>query len=125
MMLKFIAEGIYAAPEFDVGPTTSTGGMESGPAATLQIRVTNDQPAHGLPYVFYKGRYAQALRAAFATETVPWCDLVAAGVDALAARLQTGDRAMVESITQRARALGFVGWARTLDEAQEDVRFQG
>jgi hypothetical protein len=57
MMLKFIAEGIYTAPEFDVGPTTSTGGMESGPAATLRIRVTNDRPANGLPYVFYKGRY--------------------------------------------------------------------
>ena len=79
--------------------------------------------AHGWPNE--ARRYAQALRAAFATETVPWCDLVAAGVDALAARLQTGDRAMVESIMQRARALGFVGWARTLDEAQEDVRFQG
>ena len=24
---------------------------------TLQIMVTNDQPVHGLPYVFYKGRY--------------------------------------------------------------------
>jgi hypothetical protein len=31
--------------------------MESGPAATLRIRVTNDRPANGLPYVFYKGRY--------------------------------------------------------------------
>ena len=57
MILKFIAEGINAAPEFDVGPYTSIGGMESGPAATLKIRVTKDQPAHGLPYVFYKGRY--------------------------------------------------------------------
>jgi hypothetical protein len=57
MILKFVAEGIYVAPEFDVGPYTSIGGMESGPAVTLKIRVTNDQPAHGLPYVFYKGRY--------------------------------------------------------------------
>jgi hypothetical protein len=57
MILRFIAEGINAAPEFDVGPYTSIGGMESGPAATLKIRVTNDQPAHGFPYVFYKGRY--------------------------------------------------------------------
>ena len=79
--------------------------------------------AHGWPDE--ARRYAQALRADFATETVPWCELVAAGVDALAARLQTGDRAMVKSITKRARALGFVGWARTLDKAQEDVRFQG
>jgi len=28
------SEGINAAPEFDVGPYTSIGGMESGPAAT-------------------------------------------------------------------------------------------
>ena len=65
MMLKFIAEGIYAAPEFDVGPTTSTGGMESGPAATLRIRVTNDRPANGLPYVFYKGHY-------YSTDDTSW-----------------------------------------------------
>jgi hypothetical protein len=39
-ILKFIAEGIYAAPEFDVGPYTSIGGMEPGPAATLKIRVS-------------------------------------------------------------------------------------
>jgi hypothetical protein len=57
MILKFIAEGIHAAPEFDVGGYASIAGMDAGPAATLRIRVTNDQPAHGLPYVSYRGRY--------------------------------------------------------------------
>src|SRR5262249_33367330 len=57
MILKFIAEGISAAPEFDVGPNASMAGLDPGPAATLKIRVTNGQPARGLPFVSYKGRY--------------------------------------------------------------------
>jgi len=64
-ILRFIADGIRAAPEFDVGPSTSTGGTDSGPAATLNIRVTSDQPAQGLPYVFYRGRY-------YSIDDTPW-----------------------------------------------------
>ena len=71
--------------------------------------------AHGWPDE--ARRYARALRDAFAAETVPWCDLVAAGVDALAARLDTGDGAPVDSVMHRARLLGFAGWAHALDEA--------
>jgi len=56
-ILRFVAEGIYAAPEFDVAPYARTGGLDPGPAATLKITVTNTQPAHGLPYAFYNGRY--------------------------------------------------------------------
>jgi hypothetical protein len=56
-ILRFIADGIYAAPEFDVVPNAPTGGSDPGPAATLKIRVAPDPPAHGLPYAFYNGRY--------------------------------------------------------------------
>jgi hypothetical protein len=71
--------------------------------------------AHGWPDE--ARRYATALRDAFSLEPVPWCDLVADGADALAAWLETGDRTMVEGVRERARALGFVGWARALDAA--------
>src|SRR5215469_224557 len=50
-ILRFVAEGINAAPEFDVGPNASMAGLDPGPAATLKIRVTNGQPVHGLPFV--------------------------------------------------------------------------
>jgi hypothetical protein len=51
---------------------------------------------------------------------IEWCDLVADGADALAALLETGDGAMVEGVRERARALGFVGWARALDAASKE-----
>jgi hypothetical protein len=65
MILKFIAEGIHAAPEFDVAPYARAAGMDPGPAATLNIRVTNGQPAQGLPYVSYRGRY-------YSIDDTPW-----------------------------------------------------
>jgi tetratricopeptide (TPR) repeat protein len=74
--------------------------------------------AHGWPDEAH--RYARALRDAFASESVPWCDLVADGADALAAWLQTGDRTMVEVVRERGRALGFTGWARVLGDASDD-----
>jgi class 3 adenylate cyclase/tetratricopeptide (TPR) repeat protein len=74
--------------------------------------------AHGWPDE--ARRYATALRDAFSLEPVPWCDLVADGADALAALLETGDRARVEAVRKRARALGFVGWARALDAASKE-----
>jgi hypothetical protein len=64
-ILRFIADGIYTAPEFDVGPAARTGGLDPGPPATLKIRVTNAQPASGLPYAFYNGRY-------YSIDDTPW-----------------------------------------------------
>jgi class 3 adenylate cyclase/tetratricopeptide (TPR) repeat protein len=62
-------------------------------------------------------RYGQALRQAFAAEPLPWCDLVAEGAEALAAHLETGERAPVKAVVARARDLGFMGWAGVLGKA--------
>ncbi len=61
-------------------------------------------------------RLAQALRDAFAAEPLPWCDLVAAGADALAEVLERRDRTAVDAVMARAEALGFETWRRYLDD---------
>ncbi|MBV9974485.1 MAG: AAA family ATPase [Hyphomicrobiales bacterium] len=62
-------------------------------------------------------RYAKALRDAFAREPLPWCDLIAEGLEALASSTETGDRAQAAAVGERARGLGFVAWSRTLADA--------
>jgi len=61
-------------------------------------------------------RYGQSLKGAFAAEPLPWCDLIADGAAALAARLETGDNTSVQTVAARARDCGFMGWAHVLGD---------
>ena len=52
----FVARGIYF-PEFAVSLNPGTEPLETGPAATLKINITDSPPDHTLPTVYYEGRY--------------------------------------------------------------------
>ena len=56
-MLNFIANGIRTAPEFDVSAALPTETMETGPAPTLKLNVTDNPPGIGIPSIYYEGLY--------------------------------------------------------------------
>jgi hypothetical protein len=56
-ILNFIGNGIQTAPEFDVSADLGTETIETGPAATLTLNVTDNPPANGLASIYYEGRY--------------------------------------------------------------------
>lgn len=56
-ILTFIADGIRAAPEFDVAPDPRTGPVAVSPRATLAVRVTDESPDPRLPSVAFRGRH--------------------------------------------------------------------
>jgi len=55
-VLTFVADGIRAAPEFQVAPDPRTGAVAPSPPATLAIRVTDESPGPRLPSVAFRGR---------------------------------------------------------------------
>ena len=56
-MIKFIADGIHAAPEFHVEKDPRTGPIPENPPATLQINVTDTQPPTHVSSMKYRGVY--------------------------------------------------------------------
>jgi hypothetical protein len=56
-MLYFISNGIRVAPEFAVTPDQRTRSVSENPISTLQINVTDSEPATGIASVRYSGKY--------------------------------------------------------------------
>lgn len=67
---------------------------------------------HGLPDE--ARHYANLLTDTFAIEPLPWCILVAEGIEALAQLLEKDDNTAANAVILKAEKKGFNGWAHTL-----------
>jgi len=59
--------------------------------------------------------YSQQLQNYFSHDPLPWVDLIAGGIVALADNLETGDRTLVDNAVTNAQNLDFHGWAAVLE----------
>ncbi len=56
-ILKFVANGLEFAREFDVAPDPRTGKIGDNPRATLQINIASSPPAADVALMRYRGKY--------------------------------------------------------------------
>jgi len=61
-------------------------------------------------------RHAKLLRKAFASAPLPWCNLIAEGIEALAAYTEHKDTAVLQTAIQQARNYNLGGWAYTIEQ---------
>ena len=62
-------------------------------------------------------RFGGLLRARFASEPNPWCNLIATGADAMADQLENNDNSALLGVIDQAESYGFEAWAITLKRA--------